>query len=97
MLNKETVILNGNNLELRINEGRAQLKNYWVASIDKDSATRYSIVDFLKGKQFDEAGEGYKYVKMFKQLADGDYIVNCDKKGKGRMMLSVVNGVIEIC
>lgn len=90
------VIIEGNNVEVRIDEGRAQIKNYWIASIKNRKGARYEIDQFQKSSSFDVEDDNYKYVKLFKNLENGEYIINFHKKGKGRKFLTVKSGKAEI-
>lgn len=70
--NTEIKIEEDNKIIIEIEEGRAQLKNYWIAKIEK-SGSFYEIKEFLKCKQFNKT-------KIFKIEEEGDYIIQLGKK-----------------
>lgn len=83
-----------NNIKVDIDEGKAQIKNYWITKIEKDVFGDSSIID----KSFVNSKLNGK-TKVFQNIEDGDYLIqlgkDTSKDTSKRIEFKVENGEIE--
>ncbi|CAK1863338.1 hypothetical protein VCRA2117O328_10249 [Vibrio crassostreae] len=79
----------GNNIQIIVDEGKKQLKHYWIAKIEKDAFGEADIKGFASKKTNEKT-------ISFLNIEDGEYLIQLGKDNKDmtRTQFSVKDGEI---